>query len=664
MRIFASAIFTLAAFVTSNLTQVAVSLPELAAPEPEANSRKPEGENTLILPFCLSEPDASCQNQAVQYYQDYQLDSRENKSVNLPASDDELVVIATDIKIVGAGEELQEIIRNVIQTVVGGETSKQQLKKDAQAILNTGLFTKAQVFSQTNPKGLDVEYRVKPLVVRSLQLSQAKVLTLDVADNFFRSQLGATISPTALNQSVEQINQWYTENGYVLARVLSIRPNQQGILTLEVAEGAINRVKFRFLNENGASVDAQGKPVTSRTQPDFLQQQLKIKPGQIFQKQLVQQDLQQLYQLGIFQYANIALEGDAKKVDVIYILKESPTRGINFGGGYNQDMGLFGSANYLDQNVAGINDTFGLNIKANPEDLQFEASFTSAYRASEPDTLGYRLDVFRRRGISQTFDGDIKLPNDDSVREGQFGGRISLQRPIANWQASLGLNYTRTSIRDQSGNLASTDELGNQLSFSGTGIDDLTTISLTAAKDERNNPLNPTQGSILSLSTEQSIPIGLGSIAMNRLQANYSQFFPVQILRTENPEVFAVNLQAGTTIGDLPPYEAFNLGGINSVRGYGLGDVGNGRSYVLASAEYRFPILNLMGGVFFADFASDLGTGDTILGEPGEVRGKPGSGFGYGAGVRFDSPIGIMRADFGINDDGESRLQFGFGHRF
>jgi outer membrane protein insertion porin family len=32
--------------------------------------------------------------------------------------------------------------------------------------------------------------------------------------------------------------------------------------------------------------------------------------------------------------------------------------------------------------------------------------------------------------------------------------------------------------------------------------------------------------------------------------------------------------------------------------------------------------------------------------------------------VRVNSPIGILRADFGITNTGDSRLQFGVGHRF
>ena len=42
--------------------------------------------------------------------------------------------------------------------------------------------------------------------------------------------------------------------------------------------------------------------------------------------------------------------------------------------------------------------------------------------------------------------------------------------------------------------------------------------------------------------------------------------------------------------GDMPPYEAFPLGGTNSVRGYAEGAVGSARNFVAANAELRWPL--------------------------------------------------------------------------
>lgn len=46
----------------------------------------------------------------------------------------------------------------------------------------------------------------------------------------------------------------------------------------------------------------------------------------------------------------------------------------------------------------------------------------------------------------------------------------------------------------------------------------------------------------------------------------------------------------GMIIGDMPPYEAFPLGGTNSVRGYAEGAVGSARNFVSSTAEVRWPL--------------------------------------------------------------------------
>jgi outer membrane protein insertion porin family len=171
---------------------------------------------------------------------------------------------------------------------------------------------------------------------------------------------------------------------------------------------------------------------------------------------------------------------------------------------------------------------------------------------------------------------------------------------------------------------------------------------------------------------EQTAPVGSGSILFNRLRGSYSYYLPVNWLdltsfgftESTQPQALAFNLQAGTVLGDLPPYEAFIIGGSNSVRGYAEGDVGNGRSYVQATAEYRFPIISAVGGALFFDYGSTLGSDGAVPGIPSIIRGLPGQGYGYGIGVRIQSPVGPIRIDYGINEQGGSRVNFGIGEKF
>ena len=569
-----------------------------------------------------------------------------------PKSTD-LVVLATEIKIITSSEELQQIVGKNLITKLGEGTSQQQLDRDVQTLLNTGLFADVKVITNANNQGIKITYKAQPIEVRRIEVTGNKVLSKTMIDNIFQSQIGAKISPELLNKTVEDLQKWYIQNGYVLAKINQVLPQQNGTIKIDISEGVIGDVKINF-------VDKSGKNINGRTKKDFILAKIQSKAGTVFNGNVAQKDLQKLANLGLFEKTEIGLNESEGKVNITYQLREIKSRRVNLGGGYNDDIGLYGLVSFTDANFNGMGNQLGTNLLLGTLDLQLDGRFTRPYRMSEPDVWGMSINGFRRRGLSQTFDDTIKLINGEPVREGRIGGGIRFINAINNdWQTSLGINYTRISIRDGNSNLFAFDSLGNPLSFSGTGIDDLFTFSASFSRDKRDNLYNPSTGSIITLSSEQSLPIGLGKILMNRLQGNYSQY-----LSTSEDQVLAFNLQIGTVIGDLPPYETFNLGGVNTVRGYGIADLSSGRSYILGSTEYRFPLFEKVGGVFFVDFGSDLGSSDSVLGQPGVIRNKPGIGFGYGTGIRLDSPLGVIRADFGMTDQGDKKVQFGFGQKF
>jgi outer membrane protein insertion porin family len=213
-------------------------------------------------------------------------------------------------------------------------------------------------------------------------------------------------------------------------------------------------------------------------------------------------------------------------------------------------------------------------------------------------------------------------------------------------------------IFDDSGKIISSQI---PLTFSSSGEDDLLLLKLGAQRDLRNNSLQPTKGSYLSFGVDQSVPIGTGSVFMTRLRGNYSHYMPLKLISfSKKPQTLAFNLQGGTIFGDVPPYEAFTIGGSNSVRGYDEGRLGTGSRYLQAAVEYRFPVFSVVSGALFFDYGSDLGSST----QSAQLLNKNGNGYGYGLGLRVQSPLGPIRIDYGITDAGDSRINFGIGERF
>ena len=131
------------------------------------------------------------------------------------------------------------------------------------------------------------------------------------------------------------------------------------------------------------------------------------------------------------------------------------------------------------------------------------------------------------------------------------------------------------------------------------------------------------------------------------------------------PQAIGIQAKAGTIVGDLPPYEAFCMGGGNSVRGWHNCDLAVGRSFAEASVEYRFPIWSILAGELFVDGGTDLDSQAKVPGKPGRLLNKPGSGFSLGTGVIVTTPVGPLRLEAASQDlSGEWRFNLGVGWKF
>ena len=605
-----------------------------------------------------------------------------------PNSSNESRVLVSEVLVEGANEELKDVIYTTISTEPGRTTTRTQLQKDVDAVYATGFFQNVEVIPQDTPLGVKIAFAVEPnptlnrvKIETVSQEKNSKVLPPEKVTQIFGDNYGQILNLRKLQQGIIKVNDWYSKNGYELAQVVGApQVSPEGEVTLVVAEGIIEDIKVRYFDEND-------EPIEGKTRKFVITRELETEPGKVFQRDTVQQDLQRLNNLGIFGDIRLSFSPgkDPTKVVVNVDVVEDSNAELGLTGGYSSDDGLIGTVSYQQKNLGGNNQTLGTEISFNGRSsLLFDLNFTDPWIASSDIRTSYTVNAFRRRSTSLVFNGDNDIDTDngnDTPRIVRTGGGIRFARPISSnpferqkWLLSSGLQYQRVAVKNSDGELAplSEDPTPNNgrderqnLAFSNDGTDDLLSLSFNATRDRLNNSLQPTRGSLLKLGTEQTLPIGSGNILFNRVRANYSQYFPINLIGfSEQPETLAFNIEAGTILGDLPPYEAFALGGSNSVRGFGDGEVGNGRSSFQATAEYRFPVFKIVRGAVFFDYGTTLGSASGVPGEPSRERGLPGSAYGYGLGIRVNTPIAPIRIDYAINDDGDDRIQFGLGEKF
>lgn len=454
----------------------------------------------------------------------------------------------------------------------------------------------------------------------------------------------------------------------------------------------ITEIRVRFLNRRGL-------PIPGRTRPVIITREFDLRPGDIYNQKLAQFGLRRVSDLDIVRRASLTLKPTAKPNRIVMVVNvverssftaslstdtRSPSalpgpfqpRAVSPGADIDSGFAVGGSAQL--RNLGGNNQNLAVRITGGARVLNGELSFTNPWIAGDRLRTGYSVNVFNQRAVQSVFTGgdrNVNLPDGGEAWVHRFGGGVEFFRPLdSDLTAALGLSYQQVSVRDGmfSSILEKRDEKGNRLTFSDRGLDDLLTLSFRAALERRNDKENPTSGSRVLVGIDQSIPVGEANILFTRLSANYLQYIPLPLFGfTTGSRTLILNLQAGTMLGDVPGYEAFNLSA-GLTRGFGGGGIGTGRSFVEATAQYNFPVaifslfkqkVNL-NGELFVDYASDLNSGTRVLGKPAIVRSKPGEGLGYGFGLTAKTSFGTATLEFARSYSRDNQVIFTLGERF
>jgi outer membrane protein assembly complex protein YaeT len=538
---------------------------------------------------------------------------------------------------------------------------------------------------------------------------------------------GAPFDPSVWEEDLASLQAWYTAQGYLKARVAGVRREQvpggtDVVLTVVLDEGprtAIGRILFPGLPEyqqagalqalglnpgdgyNPARVpellagvqaymarlgyplaqvaiklvdgehseDATLQVVVTpgprkllgrivvrgnlKTQDAVVQRQITVKPGDEYNGDELVATQQRIYQLGFFDRVTVEpmrpIGPDPDEpIDLLVVLHERETGWVGIGGGYGSLQGPQASAEFLQNNLWGSG-----------RPLRIEGMFSiprATLSASLRDPHLWGTDQIGEVGFTYLR---------ERRREGEplyqtYGPTVGLSRPLGDtWFGSLRYAWGQTTYP---GLTAAQVEAAASLP---ERINSVITAGVT--NDSRSDVLNPRWGNKLDVGLDLSTPLLGGRLIYARPRVTAATYVPLA-----RRVVLALGLEGGYVLPfggttGLPTDLLFVTGGASTLRGYfnnvfPAGQPQGGRLMLVSHVEARVPVWGDLGMVAFLD-AGNVWEGPlTVLRDGVRLTG--------GLGVRYHTPVGPVRIDYGarlwptFQPGNWEGLYMGLGHAF
>lgn len=414
-------------------------------------------------------------------------------------------------------------------------------------------------------------------------------------------EAGEVFDDPALDKAAADIEQLYRNEGYLFAQVI---PTVERVPATAGGPPRVN-VTLAVSEQQPFYIRSVSFRGNTNTHENVIRERLWIVPGDVYNEQRVIQSYQAIAGLGFFEVPmptpDIQPDPQTGQVDIVFNIKEKQTGSVNFGtvfggGAYGDRRSRFaGFLQYTQPNLFGQGKQVNVRAEYGYGRSTLEAAYT------DPAIGGGRnsgsASVFRTG--DRFFQGDVRrLRTGVSV---QFGFPIpgSLRT-----RAFLGYSLSQTQYLSTTGDedARCADGGVNEIAClpDATG----SSLSLSLARDTKNHPLFPTQGTRQSLNLEQTGgPLG-GNGNYQKLFTQAEWWVPTGRLGSgprASQMAFGLSARAGAIFGDvgLFPFERFYVGGVQfgqPLRGYQESTIGP-RGYV-ASCNNNLD-LSCLGDAFF-----------------------------------------------------------------
>jgi outer membrane protein assembly complex protein YaeT len=392
---------------------------------------------------------------------------------------------------------------------------------------------------------------------------------------------------------------------------------------------------------------------------DVIERQLAFRPGDVYRQSRILESQRRLYRLEVFQFANVQplREENEKLLEIPtrVTVTEGPPRRVNFSLGYGSEERVRGEIDWRHVNFLGGARTAGVRGRYSALDRGVRVSFTEPYFLTPRYSFGLQ--------------GQGWYSNEPAYALNTVGGRLTITRqfgragaaPVRGARATTSLSFTYANEWEE---YSISDEALEDLTFrdrlialgldprTGTGRGQRSAISLDAGRNTTDNILDARRGYFASVHLEQAGSYLGGDFSYYEATAEGRYY-----LALGHAAIVAVRARAGSIDalrgaadieGAVPFFKRYFLGGATNLRGWGRFQVSplsgaglpiGGHTVANFSTEVRFPVWSQLAGVIFVD-------GGNVWANPWDFRLND-LRYNVGPGLRYNTPIGPVRADFG-----------------
>ncbi len=442
-----------------------------------------------------------------------------------------------------------------------------------------------------------------------------------------------------LRKDIMELRRYYADKGYAHVKV---RP----LIKEDSVSKAVN-LTFNIKKGPLVTIDRIKIVGNTKTRDKVIRRELKIYEQEKYSLTGLRKSNMRLHRLNYFEEIEIEPKPKGEdKMDIEIRVKEKQTGALTLGGGYSSVDGFLVMGQLSEANLFGKGQKLSFQGRFGGKSSQYNIKFIEPWLFDRPIYSAINLYDWRREYDDYTKDA--------------LGASLTFGRPLFEYvKGYITYKYEEANITD-------VDDTASNWIKEWEGWHLTSSIEMRLKRDTRSRFFNPDRGSNNYISVEYAGgPLG-GTNAFTKYIANSSWYIPlfwhfVGHVRgrigyvEENPD------------GDLPIYEKFFLGGINTVRGFKYhrispidpetGDRIGGEKMLLFNVELRIPLVREAGiyGVLFYDMGNVYTKDESY--DLGDLR--KGAGFG----IRWFSPIGPLRFEWGWNLDprpGEDDSTFEF----